>query len=92
VSLPTWIDPKITAGNILTLAVMIVGFFIWGARLEARVDDYGKTIARLETSDIAMNAKIEASRELASGRQEAVLTRLARMEAILERLEKNGRP
>jgi outer membrane murein-binding lipoprotein Lpp len=89
-SVPRWFDAKITAGNLITIAVMLVGFFVWGARLEARVDDYGNKIVKLEAQDAAMTAKIDATRDNASLRQEAVLTRLTRIETILERWDKSG--
>jgi hypothetical protein len=87
-SLPNWLDPKITMGNVITLVVMIVGFFVWGVRLEGRVDVQGEKLAKLELADGKLTTQVDAARELASNRQEALLTRLARIEAILERLDK----
>lgn len=87
-SRPAWFDAKITAGNVLTIAVMIVGFFIWGVRLEARVDEQGKALIELRATDANLASRLETARDLAGTRQEAVLSRLARIEAILERMDK----
>lgn len=94
-TVPKWIDPKITAGNIVTLAVMIVGFFVWGVRLEARVDHFAEKVGKLEAEDKGMAARIDAARDLATSRQEAIIREMsglrievARMNAILERSER----
>jgi hypothetical protein len=85
-----YVDMKITLGNIITLVAMLVAGTMAYARIEARVDEQGKALMKLETSDISMLAKLEAARDLASARQEAISSRLTRMEAILERIERNG--
>ena len=41
-------DPTINAGHILTTATLLVGMVIWGARLEARVDQERDTRERFE--------------------------------------------
>lgn len=94
-TVPKWIDPKITIGNIVTLAVMVVGFFVWGVRLEARVDHFAEKISKMESVDAKMSSQIDAARDLATNRQEALINRLgaveantAAMRAILERLER----
>jgi hypothetical protein len=89
-SKPEWWKWEVTPGNVVSWIVIAVGLVLAYSRVESRVDETAKMVIRLEASDTAMNARIEAARELATGRQEAVLTRLARMEAILERIEKNG--
>lgn len=89
-TMPKWIDPKITAGNVITLGVMIVGFFLWGARIEAQQNEHSKTMQKLEAADTILLNKIETTRDLAGSRQEAVLTRLTRIETILERLDKQA--
>ena len=87
---PNWIDPKITVGNIITLLVMIVGFFVWGVRLEAEVSTQTERIVKLEAADVKLTAQAESARDSGVARQEAVLTRLARIEAILERIDKGS--
>lgn len=87
---PQWFDAKVTMGNLITITVMVVGFFIWGVRLEARVDDQARSLSDLKATDTNMMGRIEAQRDLASTRQELVLTKLTRLETILERLEKSG--
>lgn len=47
--------------------------------------------AELKAKDAELTAAVTVMRDAAAARQEAVLTRLARIETILERLEKNGR-
>lgn len=87
---PGWFDPKITAGNVITIAVMLVGFFLWGARLEARVDEQSKSLIELKATDVQFATRLEVSRDLAGSRQELILTKLTRLETIIERLERNG--
>lgn len=87
---PNWIDPKITVGNIITLLVMVVGSFIWGIRLEAEVSTQTERIVKLEAADVKLTAQAESARDSGMARQEAVLTRLARIEAILERIDKGS--
>lgn len=41
-------DPTINAGHIMTTATLLVGLVIWGARLEARVDQERDTRERFE--------------------------------------------
>ncbi len=41
-------DPTINAGHILTTATVLVSLVIWGARLEARVDQERETRERFE--------------------------------------------
>lgn len=41
-------DPTVNAGHVLTTATLLVGLIIWGARLEARVDQEKDTRERFE--------------------------------------------
>jgi FtsZ-binding cell division protein ZapB len=94
---PDWFDMKITLGNLITLSVFVVGFFAWGLKLEAKVDQKAEHIERLQKAvdelksmDVITHSRIESLRDVASTRQEAVITRLARIETILERVEKSS--
>lgn len=50
------------------------------------------TIIEKKAKDAELSARIDSLRELAYTQQGAILSRLTRIETILERFEKNGRP
>lgn len=92
---PEWFDLKITLGNVITIATVIIGAVWWSSKLEARVESFSEKVARLEANDVKITSQVEVIRDNAAARQEAVINRLAaidarnaRIEAILERLER----
>ncbi len=89
-SMPKWIDPRITVGNIITVGVFVVSFFVWGIALEARVTTLSTEIGgiKAENERTASRAN-EAARE-ASTLEKTLLTRLTRIETILDRIDKKA--
>jgi hypothetical protein len=87
---PNWWKWEVTPGNVVSWIVIMVGVAIAYARVEARVDDAAKSISRLEAADVKLLLQIETARDLAVSRQEMILSRLSRIEAILDRVERNG--
>ena len=95
-NLPWWLDPKITIGNIVSTALIIAGFAYGYSELVATTrQTIGHTV-RLEKQDedfrvqmSSLRTEISALRENSNTRQFEVVTKLARIEAILERVERS---
>ena len=92
---PDWFDMKITLGNVLTLVGMLIGAIWWGSKIETRIDMMHDRTVKLEAADVKLTSQLETMRDLAATRQEGIISQLsvlnarnARIEAILERLER----
>jgi cell division septation protein DedD len=103
---PAWFDMKITLGNVITIVTVALGAIWWSSKLEARVDKFADIVIELKandtkfatdlrTAETKFAAQLDAAKDLAVSRQEAVINRLsvidarnARIEAILERIER----
>ena len=89
-SMPKWIDPKITVGNILTIAVLLFGFFSWGIQLAARVDKISEEMSALKAQDVKIDDKLANLVRGSNDIEKMLLPRLTRIETILERIEKKS--
>lgn len=99
---PKWIEPRVTMGNIVTVFVTAIMLVISYTNLQATVTQTSaelvKTNARIaentthdEATQQVLSGRIDTLRDAAMTRQEAIVARLARIEAILERVEKNSK-
>lgn len=87
---PTWFDPKLSIGNVLTIATLVIaavaGWFSFEARLSAAAAD----VTRLEASAAIEMArfdreleKLEKQQQAFSDQRQEVAVRLARIEERL---------
>jgi len=86
--MPKWIDPKISLGNLITVATMLLAAIVAYVQLSDQVKASAVDISALKRTDQEIISRVDAMREAGSSRQETVVHRLARIEAILERMER----
>lgn len=94
VKLPTYLPLGIVLG--LTVAVTLgwINLHNTTEHLEREITELKSartlSIAEFKAKDAALESRLDAMRDQSTVRQEAVISRLARIETILERLEKSG--
>lgn len=88
---------EVTPGNIVSWGMTLIAAVVVVVWLQADVRDLTKSqerlldrVLKLEAADLVFNARLAAITEQASSRQEVIVTRLTRIETILERVEKNS--
>ncbi len=96
---PKWIDPKVSIGNVLTFFSVILAMVISYTQTQDRISAIQNEISivsriresqilRIEAKDAGFDIDIRFLRDQAVSRQEVIVSRLSRIETILERLEK----
>jgi hypothetical protein len=93
------INREVNVWSIVTTVAAAVGTLavggMWVGQQQARLDVFAEKIVRLEAADVKFATQIDLARDTATARQDIVINRLstldarsARVEAILERLER----
>lgn len=93
------INREVNIWSIMTTFAAAVGTLaiagMWVGQQQSRMDQLNEKVTKLEAADLKMTGQIDAARDLATNRQEALINRLgaveantAAMRAILERLER----
>lgn len=79
-----WFKWEITPGNVISWLVIIGGMTATYSKLDARVDENTRVIAKLEAADVITQTRLDAQRDISGNRQEAIIARLTKIETLLD--------
>jgi Tfp pilus assembly protein PilO len=79
---------EINIGNLITLAVMLAGFIYGYSQLNEQVKMVAEGAKELRATDRDHSLQLQSLRESAASQREAVSTKLARIETLVEQVVK----
>ena len=86
--MPTWIEPKISIGHIGTTIVVLLSLAMAYQRVQDSIATIQAEVQTARAERKVLELEIRSIREIASARQESIVSRLARIEALLEQLSR----